>query len=235
MIVFCPGFTNNKPKVKKKLFLKANSNSVSSSSPMSSKSSIFSSELTDVAVSMNRLTCNSAGKSVHRSGGRKTTWDGNIKGVMKGSRGGCSAEKGRQGKGGWDGEKDESGGGWEKGKSGWAKGKSKGGWKGGKVQKKKSSLLDGFNDDMSPDFVPYKRRPYTKPYNKVTSVYTQPDQKLRGTTHKLIVKAYTCKQTHSASVLTFQTYCLFFVLAEETINNIMDKKLDIEGECLVVC
>lgn len=25
------------------------------------------------------------------------------------------------------------------------------------------------------------------------------------------------------------------VLAEETINNIMDKKLDIEGECLVVC
>ncbi|XP_036960839.1 uncharacterized protein LOC119023197 isoform X2 [Acanthopagrus latus] len=193
------GFTHDKPKAKKKLFLKPNSSkSVSSSSPMSSKSSVFSSELTDVAVSMNRLTCNSTGRSFHKGGGGKTTWDGNVKGVMKGSRGGYSAEKGRQGKGGWDEEKDESEGGWEKGKSGWGKGKSKGGWKGGKVQKKKSSLIDGFNDDMSPDFVPHKRRPYTKSYNKVTSVYTQPDQKLR----------------------------------EETISNIMDEKLDIEGFCL---
>ncbi|XP_073327210.1 uncharacterized protein [Pagrus major] len=194
--------TNNKPKAKKKLFLKAtSSNSVSSSSPMSSKSSMFSSELTDMAVSMNKLTCNSAEQSSHRGGGGKTTWEENMKGVMKGSRGGCAAETGKKGKGGWEGEKDESGGGWEKGKSGWGKGKSKGGWKGGKVQKKKSSLMDGFSSDMSPDFVPHKKRTYTKSYNKVnqpTSVYTQPDQKLR----------------------------------EETIRNIMDKNLDIEGFCL---
>uniref|UniRef100_A0A8D0D3A5 DNA (cytosine-5-)-methyltransferase n=1 Tax=Sander lucioperca TaxID=283035 RepID=A0A8D0D3A5_SANLU len=49
--------------------------------------------------------------------------------------------------------------------------------------KKKNCLSDGFDDDVSPDFVPQKRRTYTKSYNKVqqtTSDYTQPDQKLRG-------------------------------------------------------
>lgn len=63
--------------------------------------------------------------------------------------------------------------------------------KGGKVLKKKISPFDGFHDDdNSPDFVPFKKK-YTKIYNKVnetTSNYTQPDQKLRGTKHYLIIK-----------------------------------------------
>uniref|UniRef100_A0AAQ4S0E1 DNA (cytosine-5-)-methyltransferase n=1 Tax=Gasterosteus aculeatus aculeatus TaxID=481459 RepID=A0AAQ4S0E1_GASAC len=47
----------------------------------------------------------------------------------------------------------------------------------------KSSPFDGFDDDMSPDFLPYKKKTINKPYNKVnqtTSAYTQPDQELRG-------------------------------------------------------
>uniref|UniRef100_A0A8C4EJN1 DNA (cytosine-5-)-methyltransferase n=1 Tax=Dicentrarchus labrax TaxID=13489 RepID=A0A8C4EJN1_DICLA len=49
--------------------------------------------------------------------------------------------------------------------------------------KKKSGLIDGFDNDTSPDFVPNKKRTYTKTYNKInepTAMYTQPDQKLRG-------------------------------------------------------
>lgn len=158
--VFCPGVTktNSRPKVKKKLFPKANS-----PTPTSSKSSMARSELKDVAVSMTKLSCSSTENSSHKAGGGKAAWEEGVdfsgkhsKGVTKGSRGGWAAETGKQGKGGW---------------------------KGGKVQKKKSSLIDGFDNDMSPDFVPYKKRSYSRTYNKVTqptSVYTQPDQKLRG-------------------------------------------------------
>ncbi|XP_070766006.1 uncharacterized protein [Enoplosus armatus] len=195
--------TNYRPKVKKKLFLKARSSHpfLSPSTPMSSKSS--DTELKDVAVSLNKLSCNSTEKPPRRDGGGKTAWEEGFdlagkgtQGVMKekGSRGGWAAETGKQGKGGWEGEKDDWG-------EGWGRGKGKGGWKGGKAQKKKSSLIDGFDNDMSPDFVPYKKRTSNKAYNKVnqaTSVYTQPDQKLR----------------------------------EETIRMIMDMKLDIEGVCL---
>lgn len=53
--------------------------------------------------------------------------------------------------------------------------------RGGKVHQKKTNLLDGFDSDVSPDFVPCKRRSYNKNYNnQSSSVYTQPDQKLRG-------------------------------------------------------
>lgn len=187
--VFCPGVTktNSRPKVKKKLFPKANS-----PTPTSSKSSMARSELKDVAVSMTKLSCSSTENSSHKAGGGKAAWEEGVdfsgkhsKGVTKGSRGGWAAETGKQGKGGWEEEKDYwgGGGGWEKGKAGWGRGRGKGGWKGGKVQKKKSSLIDGFDSDMSPDFVPYKKRSYSRTYNKVTqptSVYTQPDQKLRG-------------------------------------------------------
>ncbi len=156
-----------------------------------SMSNIIGTELKDVAVSFNKLSCDSTEKSSHRRGGGKTASEEGVdfagkatKGVVKekGSSGGWAGEMGKQGKGGWDGEKD-----------GWGRGKGRGGWKGGKVQKKKTNLLDGFNDDTSPDFVPHKKRTYTKSYNKVTqasSVYTQPDQKVRGTRQKLIIKTY---------------------------------------------
>ncbi|XP_044208463.1 uncharacterized protein LOC122982906 isoform X1 [Thunnus albacares] len=192
--------TNNRPKVKKNLFPKA---SPHSSSSTSNKSNIGT-ELKEVAVSLNKLSCNSNEKSSHKGGGEKTAWEEqpeSVKGIKgdtkeKGPRGGLTAETGKRGKGGWEAEKDD----WEKAKGGWGKGKGKGGWKGGKAMKKNSGLFDGFDNDTSPDFVP-KKKAYTKTYNKVnqpTSVYTQPDQKLR----------------------------------EETIRRIMDMKLDIEGFCL---
>lgn len=115
--------------------------------------------------------------------------EGPAKGVTRGSRGGSAADTGRQTKGAWEGDEDDwGGGGGEKGKGGWGRGRGKGGWKGGRIQKKKSSLMDGFDDDVSPDFVPYKKKTFTKTYNKViepTSIYTQPDQKLRGTDTRL--------------------------------------------------
>ncbi|XP_040008597.1 uncharacterized protein LOC120803781 isoform X2 [Xiphias gladius] len=201
--------TSNRPKVNKKLFPKATSSprSFNSSAPVSSKSNI-SAEMKEVAVSLNKLSCDPTEKSSLKSGGGKPEWEEGFDFVGKGSkgitkekdnRGGWAAEK--QGKGGWEGERDDWEGGWEKVKGGWGRGKGKGGWKGGRSQRKKSSLLDGFDDDMSPDFVPYKKRTFTKAYNKgnqVTSVYIQPDQKLR----------------------------------EETICRITDMKLDIEGFCL---
>ena len=102
--------------------------------------------------------------------------------------GGSAAEK--QGRQGWEGEEDGRGGRGERVKGGWGRGKGKGGWGGGRGQRKKSSELDRFNDDMSPDFVPYKKRGSAKTCNKgnqVTGVYKQPDQKHRGTEHKLIL------------------------------------------------
>ncbi|GLD50603.1 uncharacterized protein AKAME5_000377500 [Lates japonicus] len=184
--------TSNRPKVQKKLFLKVPSSPHSNSStPVSSKSSV-SAEMREVTVPLRRLSSNSTEKSSHKDGGGKTAWEGGFdfvgkspKGAVKekGSRGGWSAEK--QGKRGWDGEKDDWGGGWEKVKGGWGRGRGRGGWKGGKGQRKKSSLMDGYDDDMSPDFVLHKKRSVTKTYNKVnvsSSTYTQPDQKLREET-----------------------------------------------------
>ncbi len=184
MIVFCSGVrkANKRPKAQKKLFLSSR-DSLSSSTPLSNKSN----KLKDAAaVSHNR-------GSFHEGAGEKTAWEQGFdlmrkdtKGAkkVKGSKGGWAAETGKQGKDGWERERDDWEGGWEKGKAGWGRGKGRGGWKGGKVQKKKNSPLDGFDDDISPDFVPCKRRSYTKADNKIIqerSVYTQPDQKLRGT------------------------------------------------------
>ncbi|TDH10077.1 hypothetical protein EPR50_G00071120 [Perca flavescens] len=171
--------TNKRPKVKQKLFPKTNSSHppIRSSTLMSTKSNL---ELREVSVSLNRL-------SSQRGGGGKTweAWEeecdspkGDTK--EKGSRVGLAAEKG-----GWEGERDDWGRGWEK-----VKGVGKGKGKVGRLQKKKNCPSDGFDDDMSPDFVPQKRRPYTKSYNKVqqtTSDYTQPDQKLREETIRRIM------------------------------------------------
>uniref|UniRef100_A0A8C6SSS1 DNA (cytosine-5-)-methyltransferase n=1 Tax=Neogobius melanostomus TaxID=47308 RepID=A0A8C6SSS1_9GOBI len=62
--------------------------------------------------------------------------------------------------------------------------KSKTAWK-GKGPKRKTTLLQDFfeDNDMSPDFVPHKKRPYTKVDHsnkgRTGSVYKQPDQKQR--------------------------------------------------------
>ncbi|XP_078112108.1 uncharacterized protein LOC144521415 [Sander vitreus] len=171
--------TNKRPKVKQKLFPKTNSSHppIRSSTLMSSKSNF---QLKEVSVSLNRL-------SSQRAGGGKTweAWEeegDSPKGAPKekGSQVGLAAEKG-----GWEGERDDWGRGWEK-----VKGVGKGKGKGGKLQKKKNCLSDGFDDDVSPDFVPQKRRTYTKSYNKVqqtTSDYTQPDQQLREETIRRVM------------------------------------------------
>ncbi|XP_034551005.1 uncharacterized protein LOC117821083 isoform X2 [Notolabrus celidotus] len=124
-----------RPKVKKKLFKKANS-----ASKTADEEEFDSSERTP-------------------------------KGITK-SRGGMSAEMGRQGRGEREAEKEEFGRGLGRGR-----GRGRGGWRGGKVPLKKTS--EGFDSDRSPDFVPFKKRAVTKPDNKTSSVYTQPDQKLR--------------------------------------------------------
>lgn len=138
-------------------------------------------KLKDVTISLHKLSSSLAEKFSYRAGADKTGKDPEGVTKEKGSKVGWAARKG-----GWEGEKDDwgAGGGWEKGKTGWGRGRAKGGWRGGKVQKKKSSLMDGFDDDISPDFVQYKKKNIAKIFNKVTqstSVYTQPDQKLRGT------------------------------------------------------
>lgn len=78
---------------------------------------------------------------------------------------------------------------------GWGRGRGRGGWNRGKVQKKMIDLMGGLGADMSPDFVPYKKRTFTTKINhkvaQQSSVYTQPDQKLRGTERH---KCYTNQQ-----------------------------------------
>lgn len=82
------------------------------------------------------------------------------------------------------GGKPQLDGGWEKGAPAWKKGRHKQRWKGEKGQKKRSVLSDELDDDASPDFVPSKRRSDTRIPRKAaqpSSVYTQPDQRVRGT------------------------------------------------------
>ncbi|KAF3697374.1 DNA (cytosine-5)-methyltransferase 3B [Channa argus] len=191
----------------KKLFEKATS-SPHSSMPMSSKSN-FSSEINEVAETLNKLSCDSMQKTFLKSKVGGSTWKEGFDLERKGTkeflkekayRGVWNTETGKQGKGEWERERDDWESEWEKMKGGWGKGKVTGVWKSSKGQKKKCSLLDGFDDDISPDFVPYKKRTFTKTFksSQVPSVYTQPDQKIR----------------------------------EKTIHKIMDMKLDIEGFCL---
>ncbi|KAG7224387.1 hypothetical protein INR49_004729, partial [Caranx melampygus] len=161
------------------------------SSPLSSRGTVTP-EVKSVASSLNKLSCNSKEKSSSKGEGGKAAWEESTKERMKENertKEGWAAEKHK--KGGSVREKNK-GGGWERSKGGWGKGKARGGWggdKGGREQKKRSSLLDGFNADMSPDFLPYKKRTYTKIYkaNPGGSVYTQPDQKLREETIRKIM------------------------------------------------
>ncbi|XP_029690198.1 uncharacterized protein isoform X1 [Takifugu rubripes] len=87
------------------------------------------------------------------------------------------------------GGKPQPDGGWEKGAPAWKKGRHKRGWKGEKVQKKRSVLADDLDDDTSPDYVPNKRRSDNRILRKATqpsSVYTQPDQRVREETIRRI-------------------------------------------------
>ncbi|XP_059189546.1 uncharacterized protein LOC131971901 isoform X2 [Centropristis striata] len=140
---------NKRPKVKQRLFQKANS------TPTTTKN--ISVETKDVSVTLNKF-------SPQGGGGR----------AEKGSRGGWEAER-----------EDSASPGWEK-----VRGGGRGRGRGGKVQRKKISPLDGFDDDISPDFLPYKKNIYSKMYNKVIEAsgsYTQPDQKLREETIRRIM------------------------------------------------
>ncbi|XP_069382324.1 uncharacterized protein [Paralichthys olivaceus] len=167
------GEITHQPKAKKNLFLKASTSphSVNSSTPPS----IMSTDVKEVAASLNERR----GEEEVDSVGKSTR--GGTKG--KGSRGGLVAV--RQQRGGWAGGKDDWVRGGEKPKEGWGRKRGKGEWRRGSAQRKKSS---GFDNDTSPDFVPYKRRNFTKTnkVNEVTSVYTQPDQKVREETIRRI-------------------------------------------------
>lgn len=84
-----------------------------------------------------------------------------------------------------DGDTDEREG-WEKGTSLWKKVRQKRGWKAGKTQKKRSSLLDDYDANASPGYVPNKKRSDSKLGRKAaqpSSLYTQPDQRVRGIGH----------------------------------------------------
>lgn len=155
----------------------------SQSSEHVSRNSNVSNEMNDVAVHLNQLSCNSIKTSVPkvRSGG--ASWGEGFNLVGKGPK---EVTKEKAPSGGWTAEAERTGkGGWEREKDACERRKVKAGWRGGKGQKKKCSLIDGFDEDMSADFVPYKRKSFTKTYksNPAPSVYTQPDQKLRGTKH----------------------------------------------------
>lgn len=187
--MFCPGDgkTCDRPKVKRNV---SSSHSFNSSAPTSSKSPVRA-EMKEVTVSLNKLSWNSIEKFSPKGQDGKTAREEGLNSLGKGtrgvtrdrgSRGGCAAAK--QEKGGWEAKKVDWGGRWEKVKGGWGRGKSRGGWNRGRGQRKKSSEFDWIDDDMSPDFVLNKKKNFTKTYNKVhqaSSVYTQPDQKLRGT------------------------------------------------------
>ncbi|KAM4563623.1 DNA (cytosine-5)-methyltransferase 3B-like, partial [Odontesthes bonariensis] len=147
---------NSRPKVKKKLFRKAGFLPDSSSS--FSQKGNMGIKMNEVAVSLNKLSCSSLHESPQSSVVAKEGFGFVEKGPealkVKGAQAGWTVEIKRKGKGGW-----------------------------GKKRDKISSLFYGFDDDTSPDFVPNKKRNYSKVYNKVnqsTRVYTQPDQKLRG-------------------------------------------------------
>ncbi|XP_061591518.1 DNA (cytosine-5)-methyltransferase 3B-like [Cololabis saira] len=168
------------PKVKKKLFQKAQTSPVTSS-PVRKKGNANVSEMT---VSLNNLSCNSTLNSTQSKVLNKeigNTMEKSPRGLMTEKVSpGWAAETSRGAK-----EKQGSGQGWNKGKVGWGKKKVQGGLKGKKGHKKICPHLNGSDNDMSPDFVPYKKRNYTKAYNKVNepaSTYKQPDQKLRGET-----------------------------------------------------
>ncbi|KAF7210638.1 DNA (cytosine-5)-methyltransferase 3B-like [Nothobranchius furzeri] len=87
-------------------------------------------------------------------------------------------------------EKDEWAKEWEKMKPVSGRRSSRGSTRVGRSLKKTFGPFYGLDDDMSPDFVPSKKKNFVKTYNKgsqATSVYTQPDQKLREETiHRIM-------------------------------------------------
>ncbi|XP_068997839.1 uncharacterized protein [Embiotoca jacksoni] len=157
--------TTQSPRMKmkmkrKKLFPKASS-SPDSSGPMTVNKAGFSSRMREVSVCLNKLSCSSSDKTW------RSIWEeGGADSSGKGSKGATMKEKG-------------GGGGWGRGKA-----------KGGKRHKKTYSLFYGSDADVSPNYVPYKKRNLTKTNNKVnqqSSVYTQPDQKIREETIRRIM------------------------------------------------
>ncbi|KAK9515250.1 hypothetical protein VZT92_025911 [Zoarces viviparus] len=178
----------NRPKVKLKSFLKPNSYHppLSSSSPTSRNSNTIDTEPEEHSTPISKPSRNSTEKLSHRGrDGKSALEDGfdsakkSPKGLMKEKQ--SRGEMGKQAKGGWEGERESWRTRWEK-----AKGKVKG----GKAQKKKIGPFDGSDNDTSPNFLPNKKRTIAKSYNKVneaTSIYTQPDQKLREVTVRRIV------------------------------------------------
>lgn len=162
---------NTRPKVKKKLFRKTSS-SFDVSSHVTQKGNI-SIKIREVSVTLKRLSCDSFYKSSQSSdvGGK------GFQSVEQSPKTVISDES--NGKKEWEEDGDELSGEWEKGK---------GSLTGGRNEKKTYSSFDETDDDMSPDFVPYKN--YNRPNSKVsqtTSVYTQPDQKLREETIRRIM------------------------------------------------
>lgn len=176
------GFINDstRPKAKKKLFHQA---SPPSNIPSQRKKNPFQARISEVTLSLNQLSCQLTPDSSHAKDVSHEELDVVVKrsaAVLKQKRNqrGWTKVVARRGEGAWEEEKVELPKGWEARKSGWGKKRAI-----EKAYKKTSSLLEGFDDDMSPDFMPQRKRNYAKAYNKVSraaSVYHQPNQKLRG-------------------------------------------------------
>ncbi|XP_034393751.1 uncharacterized protein LOC117733920 [Cyclopterus lumpus] len=137
------------------------------------------------SAAISKLSCNSTENLSHMGEGGKGALEDGFDSVEKStgvikekeSRGEWASEMGKKAKGGWEKAREDWSGRWGKGK-------------GGKAQKKKSNLFDGSDEDKSPDFLPNKKRAYTKSYKKVnqaSSDYIQPDQKRRGNTIRRIL------------------------------------------------
>ncbi|XP_023812790.1 DNA (cytosine-5)-methyltransferase 3B isoform X2 [Oryzias latipes] len=175
------GFINDstRPKAKKKLFHQA---SPPSNIPSQRKKNPFQARISEVTLSLNQLSCQLTPDSSHAKDVSHEELDVVVKrsaAVLKQKRNqrGWTKVVARRGEGAWEEEKVELPKGWEARKSGWGKKRAI-----EKAYKKTSSLLEGFDDDMSPDFMPQRKRNYAKAYNKVSqaaSVYHQPNQKLR--------------------------------------------------------
>ncbi|KAM6924459.1 DNA (cytosine-5)-methyltransferase 3C-like [Xenentodon cancila] len=194
---------NTKPKVKKKLFQKAPS-LPDASSPVS-KNGRLSINFKEMTLCLDKL----ASSSIPMPSNSKVMEVERFDIVEKSPRRsiaekvstGWTEDTNRPGRAGWEGEKHVWNRGWEKGKVGWGRKKGRGGFRGGRAHKKTCPLLNGFDSDMSPDFVPNKKRSYSKVYNKVkqpTGEYTQPDQERRGET---IIRIMSMK-------LDIEGYCL---------------------------
>ncbi|MEQ2298178.1 hypothetical protein AMECASPLE_002504 [Ameca splendens] len=175
--------TPTRPKVKKKLFAKTNQTSTPSD-PTKNKSE-NSIQMKHVSVSLNKLSCSPR----DASSSSKTNGNNGLDSLEKSSKP-LNPEMEKEGKGGSQMENDKLKEEWEKMNSRWQRKKGKGSFRGGKSLKKRYNWFYGLDDDMSPDFVPQKKRNYTRTYkgvNQPSSEYTQPDQKLREKTIKTIM------------------------------------------------